>query len=132
MLKKIARNAMNGIGFGSFSYILILLFKVQPIMPTTANIISVLVMSVGIGMVSLIFESDSLPWLAEFGIHFVGTFLLVAGMMAFNHWPIVPSFWVIFVALYVICWIIIRVRRYLQVERINTAIARRRQKRADK
>ncbi|MFC6202829.1 DUF3021 domain-containing protein [Lactiplantibacillus nangangensis] len=132
MLKKIARNAMSGIGFGSFSYILILLFKVQPIMPTTANIISVLVMSVGIGMVSLIFESDSLPWLAEFGIHFVGTFLLVAGMMVFNHWPIVPSFWVIFVALYVICWIIIRVRRYLQVERINTAIARRRQKRADK
>lgn len=132
MLKKIARNAINGIGYGSFAYILILLFKVQPIMPTAANIISVLVMSVGIGMMSLIFESDSLPWLTELGIHFAGTFLLAAGMMIFNDWPIVPSFWVTFVGLYVIYWIIIRVQRYLQVERINAAIGRRRKKRADK
>ncbi|BDZ30291.1 DUF3021 domain-containing protein [Lactiplantibacillus sp. WILCCON 0030] len=131
MLKKIVHNAMSGIGFGSFAYMLIMLFKVQPIMPTTANILSILVMSVGIGMVSLIFQSDALPWLTELGIHFVGTFFLVAAMMGFNHWPIVPSFWVTFVALYVICWIIIRVQRYLQVERINSAIAKRRQKRAD-
>ena len=132
MFKKIARNVISGIGFGSFAYILVLLFKVQTTIPTTANILSMLVMSVGIGLISLIFENDTLPWLAELGIHFVGTFLLVTSMMRFNHWPLVPSFWVIFITLYVVYWGIIRVQRYLQIDRINTAIAKRRQKMTNK
>ena len=131
MGKKMLRHAIIGIGFGSFSYLLVLLFKVQTTMPTTSNIISILVMSVGIGWLSLLFDGDRLPWLAAVGLHWVGTFLLVVVMMSFNHWLRHPSFWVVFVALYIICWVVVRVQHYLQVERINTAIAKRRQKRAD-
>ncbi|WP_203650028.1 DUF3021 domain-containing protein [Secundilactobacillus yichangensis] len=128
MLKKIVRNTITGIGFGSFAYILVLLFKIQTTMPTTTNIISVLVMSAGIGWISLVFDSDALPWIAELGIHFVGTFLLVAIMMRLNHWPLVPLFWIVFVALYIVIWVIIRIQQAIQVDRINTAIAKRSQK----
>lgn len=128
MVKKIARNTITGIGFGSFAYVLVLLFKVQTTMPTTANIISILVMSAGIGWISLVFESDVLPWLAELGIHFVGTLLLVTIMMGFNGWLLAPSFWIVFVVLYVAFWIIIRVQHAVQVQRINAAIVQRRQK----
>ncbi|WKF84046.1 DUF3021 domain-containing protein [Lacticaseibacillus pantheris] len=128
MVKKIARNTITGIGFGSFAYVLVLLFKVQTTMPTTANIISILVMSAGIGWISLVFESDALTWLAELGIHFVGTLLLVTIMMGFNGWLLAPSFWIVFVVLYVAFWIIIRVQHAVQVQRINAAIVQRRQK----
>lgn len=128
MVKKIARNTITGIGFGSFAYVLVLLFKVQTTMPTTANIISILVMSAGIGWISLVFESDALPWLAELGIHFAGTLLLVTIMMGFNGWLLAPSFWIVFVVLYVAFWIIIRVQHAVQVQRINAAIVQRRQK----
>lgn len=126
MIKKLVRNSFNGVAYGSFAYLLVLLFKIQTTIPTTGNIISVLVMSVGIGWVSLIFEFEQFPFLIEILLHFLGTLTLVITMMYFNSWNLSGKFWISFVLLYVIFWIIIRIRRYLQIEKVNLAIQNRR------
>lgn len=126
MLKKLARNSFTGIGYGSFAYLLILLFKVQPTIPTTTNILSILIMSMGIGWISLIFEVEQFPLLAEVLFHFLGTLALVVAMMFFNQWRLSGGFWLIFISIYVICWILIRIKNFLQVEKVNLAIQKRR------
>lgn len=127
MLKESLHNTITGIGFGSFAYLLVLLFKVQATMPTTANILSVLAMSVGIGLVALIFDTDVLPWGVEVAIHFVATLLLVIATMIYNGWLLMPSFWLVFVLIYAFYWAVVRVQQYLRIEKINAAIARRRE-----
>ncbi|WP_412989954.1 DUF3021 domain-containing protein [Pediococcus siamensis] len=126
MFKKVGRNIINGIGFGSFAYLMVLLFKIQTTIPTTRNILSILIMSVGIGLISLIFENETLVFLAQLALHLIGTLILVVVMMFYNSWVLGSSFWIIFILLYVVFWTISGIQRYMQVEKMNTAISRRR------
>ena len=128
MVKKFFRNVMSGIGFGSFAYMIILLFKIQTTIPTTKNILSILLMSVGIGIISLVFENETPIFLIQLIIHFTGTLTLVIIMMRYNSWVIEPIFWGIFISLYIVFWIISGIQRYMQVEKMNSAINRRRKK----
>lgn len=126
MLKKACRNSISGLGFGSFAYLMILLFKIQPTLPTTKNILSILLMSIGIGLISLIFENETLPFLAQLLIHLIGTLSLVIAMMVYNSWVLEATFWMIFITLYLAFWFISGLQQYMQVGKINDAIDRRR------
>ncbi|MFC6180697.1 DUF3021 domain-containing protein [Lactiplantibacillus daowaiensis] len=125
-MKKVLQYAISGIGYGSFAYLIVLLFNIQLTRPTAANILSILLMSAGIGLLALIFEGDWLPELALVGIHLLGSLGLVMAMIWYNDWTFGPLFWLVFIALYIVIWALVRLNRYLQVEKINQKLKQRR------
>jgi len=113
------------VSYGSFAYLMVLLFKIQVTPPTAMNIISIWVMSVAIGLLSLVFQSERLSTLTCLVIHFVGSMGLVMGMLWANGWPLAPVFWLVFVLLYLFNWAVIRLNQYLQVEKVNQLLLKR-------
>jgi len=124
-MKTAIRYSINGVSYGSFAYLMVLLFKIQVTPPTAMNIISIWVMSVAIGLLSLVFQSERLSTLTCLVIHFVGSMGLVMGMLWANGWPLAPVFWLVFVLLYLFNWAVIRLNQYLQVEKVNQLLLKR-------
>ena len=132
MLKKIFRYAMIGVLIGSLTYLVILSFMGSSVV-TARNIISVLLMSAGIGLVSSIFEIE---WnmLLEIIIHFFLTLGLVTMMCDYNNWlpklsiNMIFSF-LMFVLIYVAIWLGLYVGQLADMKRLNKKIKLRNQKR---
>ncbi|KRN99912.1 DUF3021 domain-containing protein [Companilactobacillus kimchiensis] len=134
-MKKFIRYALIGILIGSLTYLVILLFFFGPSTEVTSkNILSVLLMSAGIGLVSAIFEIE---WnmLAEIAIHFILTLGLVVLMCAYNNWlpslnlHVILSF-LFFVVIYGAIWLGLYFVRMTDMKRLNKQIQIRKNKKA--
>lgn len=129
-MKRLLRYAIIGIGYGSFSYLLILMLHIQDVPPTSVNIFSILLMSAGIGILSILFDIENLNFLTALGIHFFATLALVITMMLFNGWidSVINSvgFWLIFLTIYIAVWALYRIQLYLNVEKMNRVLAQHR------
>ncbi|WP_261809467.1 DUF3021 domain-containing protein [Levilactobacillus humaensis] len=126
-MTKIFHYAMNGMGYGAVSYLVLLAMQEAPAHVSPKNAISLLLVSAAIGVLSMIFDEDyqGLPWPLELGIHLVGTALLVMGYMLFNDWVIDWSFWAIFVLIYVVVWLAVSLNQHFRVVKINRALQKR-------
>lgn len=131
MLRKLFRYLSIGLLIGSFTYLVILIFA-SPAFVTSSNIISVLLMSGGIGLISAIFEIE---WnmLLEIVIHFVITLGLVLAMCSYNnYWPgisqhILANF-LFFLLIYVLIWLGIYLSQLADMKRLNQQIKNRNKK----
>jgi len=131
MIRETIKSVLIGLLIGALTYLLILLSMGTTVV-TSSNIISVLLMSAGIGLISVIFEFDW-NYLWELLIHFLGTFLLVVLMCSYNGW--LPTLYthmftsfLLFLVIYVLVWVALYVMQWIDVQRINKRIKYRNQK----
>ncbi|GEQ37485.1 hypothetical protein TH5N_06110 [Tetragenococcus halophilus] len=130
-MKKILQYACIGIGYGSFFYLMILLYR-QGIAPTRESILATLFMSALIGISAILFDIEKLNFLSALIIHFICTLSLAIGIMFYNEWAddIMHDieFWLIFIIIYVSVWAISCISNSLRVGKINRALSKKRAK----
>ena len=131
-MKKIVVSMLEGLRTGSLAYLLVLAFRIQESQATTANIISILIMSALIGLFTLLFEVDHFSYLLQLTIHFFLTLMVVSVMMVYNGWAFNlarTEFWLDFIVIYILIWLFVRLDIYLKTKKINEALVKLRRNR---
>ncbi|HIY92237.1 DUF3021 domain-containing protein [Companilactobacillus sp. HBUAS56275] len=131
MLRKLFRHGLIGILIGSLTYLAILVIQGTTTV-TPQNIISIWLMSLFIGWISMIFEYDWNFWL-EIAIHFVVTLTLVISMTAYNGWldNLSKHSWVNlfrFVIIYLFIWLGIYLNQMIDAKRLTRLVKMRNKK----
>lgn len=130
MLKESLKSAIIGMLIGSFICLLAIATLGQSITITRTNIISNLIMSALIGLLSMIFDSDRLPFLPALAIHYLGVLLLVGGTAWLNgKWAVLSQHVGLFIGMvtliYIFVWLGLQVMMVIDVRRINQGIRKR-------
>lgn len=131
-MKKIVVSMLEGLRTGSLAYLLVLAFRIQQSPATTANIISILIMSALIGLFTLLFEVERFSYLLQLTIHFFLTLMAVSTMMIYNGWAFNlgrAEFWLDFIVIYILIWLFVRLDIYLKTKKINEALVKLRRNR---
>ena len=131
-MKKIVVSMLEGLRTGSLAYLLVLAFRIQESQATTANIISILIMSALIGLFSLLFEIERFSYLLQLTIHFFLTLIVVCVMMIYNGWAfnlVRAEFWLDFIVIYILIWLFVRLDIYLKTKKINESLVKLRRNR---
>lgn len=124
-LRRSIRYFVHGMSYGSITYLVIIAFFWQNPSISTANIITVFIISGLIGELSFLFQMK-LSFSSALLIHLAGTFILFIGMMLINHWLLNWQTILIFILAYIVIWLIIRLVEEHQIHRINQQIKNRR------
>ncbi|MBS9337353.1 DUF3021 domain-containing protein [Fructobacillus parabroussonetiae] len=135
-MKKVFQHVIRGIGFGSATYLIILASTMtSELTISISSIWAILLMSAGIGLLSIIFESDRFSFLTLFVSHLFGTAFLVwlAGTWTncFDMKMDNPMIWLNFLIAYAIIWGIIRFNQQKKISKINQALSKRHQQEKD-
>ena len=131
-MKKIVVSMLEGLRTGSLFYLLVLAFRIQESQATTANIISILIMSALIGLFTLLFEVENFSYLLQLTIHFFLTLIVVCVMMIYNGWDfnlVRAEFWLDFIVIYILIWLFVRLDIYLKTKKINESLVKLRRNR---
>ena len=131
-MKKIVVSMLEGLRTGSLFYLLVLAFRIQESQATTANIISILIMSALIGLFTLLFEVENFSYLLQLTIHFFLTLIVVCVMMIYNGWAfnlVRAEFWLDFIVIYILIWLFVRLDIYLKTKKINESLVKLRRNR---
>lgn len=123
---------LEGLRTGSLAYLLVLAFRIQESQATTANIISILIMSALIGLFTLLFEVENFSYLLQLTIHFFLTLIVVCVMMIYNGWDfnlVRAEFWLDFIVIYILIWLFVRLDIYLKTKKINESLVKLRKNR---
>ena len=131
-MKKIVVSMLEGLRTGSLFYLLVLAFRIQESQATTANIISILIMSALIGLFTLLFEVENFSYLLQLTIHFFLTLIVVCVMMIYNGWAFNlarTEFWLDFIVIYILIWLFVRLDIYLKTKKINESLVKLRRNR---
>ena len=131
-MKKIVVSMLEGLRTGSLAYLLVLAFRIQESQATTANIISILLMSALIGLFTLLFEVENFSYLLQLTIHFFLTLIVVCVMMIYNGWAfnlVRAEFWLDFIVIYILIWLFVRLDIYLKTKKINESLVKLRRNR---
>ena len=131
-MKKIVVSMLEGLRTGSLAYLFVLAFRIQESQVTTANIISILIMSALIGLFTLLFEVENFSYLLQLTIHFFLTLIVVCVMMIYNGWAfnlVRAEFWLDFIVIYILIWLFARLDIYLKTKKINESLVKLRRNR---
>ena len=131
-MKKIVVSMLEGLRTGSLVYLLVLAFRIQESQATTANIISILIMSALIGLFTLLFEVENFSYLLQLTIHFFLTLIVFCVMMIYNGWDfnlVRAEFWLDFIVIYILIWLFVRLDIYLKTKKINESLVKLRRNR---
>lgn len=131
-MKKIVVSMLEGLRTGSLAYLFVLAFRIQESQVTTANIISILLMSALIGLFTLLFEVENFSYLLQLTIHFFLTLIVVCVMMIYNGWAfnlVRAEFWLDFIVIYILIWLFVRLDIYLKTKKINESLVKLRRNR---
>ena len=131
-MKKIVVSMLAGLRTGSLAYLLVLAIQIQESQATTANIISILIMSALIGLFSLLFEIERFSYLVQLTIHFFLTLIVVCVMMIYNGWAfnlVRAEFWLDFIVIYILIGLFVRLDIYLKTKKINESLVKLRRNR---
>ena len=126
------KKMLAGLRTGSLFYLLVLAFRIQESQATTANIISILIMSALIGLFTLLFEVENFSYLLQLTIHFFLTLIVVCVMMIYNGWAfnlVRAEFWLDFIVIYILIWLFVRLDIYLKTKKINESLVKLRRNR---
>lgn len=116
-----------GIGFGATIYLLILGVTYENIGDLRVPLKSVFIVflcSGLIGELSFLFDTE-LSYTLALVLHLIGTFCLFSIMMVLNHWIINWQTLLIFILVYIVIWIIIRLTQQRDIRKINQQIKKR-------
>ena len=131
-MKKIVVSMLAGLRTGSLAYLLVLAIQIQESQATTANIISILIMSALIGLFTLLFEVENFSYLLQLTIHFFLTLIVVCVMMIYNGWAfnlVQAEFWLDFIVIYILIGLFVRLDIYLKTKKINESLVKLRRNR---
>ncbi|HAT54795.1 MAG TPA: hypothetical protein DCW31_06080 [Lactobacillus sp.] len=130
-MKLIFQHLSYGLGIGSTIYLIYgLLPHADDPRYTPFEIASVLIVSMLIGLLSLIFQTDRISWTLQLVIHAVCTFVLVAAMGLINHWFTLQTMfqnalWS-FLLVYVLVWVFLALDQLVTLRQINRRLKERR------
>lgn len=124
-LKRGIRYFIRGMGYGSITYLAIIAFLTPNMTVSTTSVITVFIISGLIGELSFLFQTE-LPYSIALVIHLIGTFILYSIMMLINHWPLDWQTIIIFLIVYIVIWIFIRLVEEQHINRINQQLRKRR------
>lgn len=119
--RKIIVYFLAGIGFGSIIYIGSLWasgIETQ----TLQQITNVVWISGLIGLISMIFETEKISFIAQLIIHFIVTYGLIVMMNHLNHSLTSPHTWYffgVFVLIYLSVWLVVFFTFYKRIRNIN-------------
>lgn len=129
-MKKIINTYIYGIGIGGIIYSLSLLFN-DVNSQTISNIVSCLFISGFMGLASLIYDIEKLPFLYKSLIHLISISSLVYLMNIYNGW-LNPNqylgFFIQFLIIYLIIWAIVFYLNYSTSNTINKKLKEKRVK----
>lgn len=125
--RKILDYFVTGVGFGAITYLLILGMVSDSVGDVDVPLKSVLIVFICSGLIgelSFLFQTD-LSYLLALGLHLVGTFILFSIMMILNHSIVNWQTLLIFILVYIVIWIIIRLTQERDLRSINQQIKKR-------
>lgn len=123
-LRKMIIYYLIGVGFGGLIYI-VSLWSVSASQQTVGQITNVVLLSGLIGLISMIFESDSLPFTVQLVIHFVLVYAVIllmnwlGGNDALWNWLFFGNF----ILTYLVVWAVVYYTFYRRVSNINRKLA---------
>ena len=118
---------VTGMGFGAITRLLILGIVSNSVGAIDIPLMSVIVVFICSGLIgelSFLFDTN-LSYLIALLLHLIGTFTLFSIMMLFNHWLIDWQTLCIFIFVYIIIWIVIRLTQEKDIQKINRQIKKR-------
>lgn len=118
---------VTGMGFGAITCLLILGIVSNSVGAINIPLMSVIVVFICSGLIgelSFLFDTN-LSYLIALLLHLIGTFTLFSIMMLFNHWLIDWQTLCIFIFVYIIIWIVIRLTQEKDIQKINRQIKKR-------
>lgn len=128
MVKEILRHVIHGFGYGSFIYMICIIFFSEQTHVDATNTLTVLVMSGLIGILSMIFDVEQFSYLVALILHFIGTLMITLGAasltLGLHEVLYAPTFWFSFLTIYVAVWVFIKINLRLKVERVNESIVK--------
>lgn len=130
-MKIVFRHLSYGLGVGSTVYLIYgLLPHADDPRYTPFEIASVLIVSMLIGLLSLIFQTDRISWPLQLLIHAVVTFGLIVTMGIINRWFTLQTmfrsaFWS-FLIVYVLVWAFLALDQLVTLRQINRRLKERR------
>lgn len=126
-IKTILRQAGTGILIGALMSILVIILLGHPVTVTPAQAIAILAMSALIGLLSAIFDTESIKFYIALPIHFTLTAMIVFGtnqlLGGFMGSPL--RLGLMYIVIYIGVWILLRVWWYLDAHRINVQLRKR-------
>lgn len=125
--RKILDYFVTGVGFGAITCLLILGMVSDSVGDVDVPLKSVLIVFICSGLIgelSFLFQTD-LSYLLALGLHLVGTFILFSIMMILNHSIVNWQTLLIFILVYIVIWIIIRLTQERDLRSINQQIKKR-------
>ena len=128
--KTIIRHAGTGLLISALMSMLTMIFVSQSVITVSRfQLTAMLVMSALIGLLSFIFDIEKLPFYGAIPLHFVLTAIIVFGTNHLLHGLFgVPShLGIIYIAIYIGVWFLLKIWWSLDVHRINTQIKKRNQ-----
>lgn len=124
---KVLDFCVTGMGFGAITCLLILGIVSNSVGAINIPLMSVIVVFICSGLIgelSFLFYTN-LSYLVALLLHLIGTFTLFSIMMLFNHWLIDWQTLGIFIFVYIIIWIVIRLTQEKDIPKINRQIKKR-------
>lgn len=127
MGQRILKHAVIGLLIGSFVFLVALLMVGHPVQVSATNIISNFGLSLLIGILSMIFDSERLNFSVALFVHYIGVLLLVGmtatyngGQLLIQHHPV--RFVGEVTIIYGLIWIGLQVMTVIDAKRINQRI----------
>ena len=128
MIKEILRHVIHGFGYGSFIYMICIIFFSEQTHVDATNTLTLLVMSGLIGILSMIFDVERFSYLVALILHFIGTLMITLGAasltLGLHEVLYAPTLWFSFLTIYVAVWVFIKINLRLKVERVNESIVK--------
>lgn len=123
-LRKMIIYYLIGVGFGGLIYI-VSLWSVSASQQTVGQITNVVLLSGLIGLISMIFESDSLPFTVQLVIHFVLVYAVILLMNWLGSNDVLWNwlFFGNFILTYLVVWAVVYYTFYRRVSNINRKLA---------
>lgn len=123
-LRKMIIYYLIGVGFGGLIYI-VSLWSVSASQQTVGQITNVVLLSGLIGLISMIFESDSLPFTVQLVIHFVLVYAVILLMNWLGGNDVLWNwlFFGNFILTYLVVWAVVYYTFYRRVSNINRKLA---------
>ncbi|MDF7663174.1 DUF3021 domain-containing protein [Bifidobacterium sp. ESL0763] len=123
LLRAVIRNAVVGLGLGSFFFLLVEAVSPGWIPVTTMSVATFFVMTALIGELTFLLGNGRLP---NYIAHCALTFALVVIWILANGWNVsMPVVFVVFVAIYAAIWVLIIARNKFDARKINEKLVRR-------
>ncbi|MCM3748844.1 DUF3021 domain-containing protein [Paenibacillus pasadenensis] len=113
---------INGLGLGSFVFLFVSLFNQTAPTLTKESILSIFLVSICAGILSVLFDIERLNFLAALVIHFAGMNLVVWAASFFNGW-LQGTTWMSYlgsmVIFYTCSWVFLVIRSKLITRELN-------------